>query len=97
MGWLQVVRRKYFGLFCLIEQGESGFSMEYIMEYTHFSLNPIRHEKALSVWCSSCSVLSRCSLKSLMLSVLVGIKNPATLWKVTGSKMEPPVRVELTT
>ena len=35
--------------------------------------------------------------KCVINSGLVGIKNPASLWKDAGSKMEPPVRVELTT
>ena len=42
----------------------------------------------------------RCPLRVFVIirsSVLGEHKNPATLFKVAGSKVEPPVRVELTT
>ena len=70
---------------------------EYESEYTAFLASGILARESpnrifLGMLCFI-ELLPKCMINS----GLVGIKNPASLWKDTGPKMEPPVRVELTT
>ena len=70
---------------------------EYESEYTAFLAGGIMaRESPNRIWLGMLCVIELLP-KCVINSGLVGIKNPAISWKIAGPKMEPPVRVELTT
>jgi hypothetical protein len=70
---------------------------EYRSEYTAFATGWIMARESPNRVLLGMLCVFELLPKCLINSGLVGIKSPASLWKDAGPKMEPPVRVELTT